>query len=435
MTFKGGPGHSATVYAYSWNCHGKKGFCIDFGRHNPDGDGTTTLLTTAPGMTAAETKRAEWISANYSTSADKSVVANAALAMWKLRNDKDFNTWYSWARSHNVITLARHNAVLSMLAASNNHGPYTMTVKVTPVHVGQAGTGTAVVKAANGKLAPGISIKVTSSSNIKVTSVNGVAGVSGKTNSKGAISFKFTKLNTGTATFTATGTGAEYRSAMLTTPSLGRQRVLIGRMYTFKATASFNKSLGRPTMVATCDTNCEGIATVKFTATNPTGSKMVKWTWRVTGTAVASLYVSGGTTGSKSVKLMDGDMVSAEYCYVNTAGGACVTPTVKLSGTQEVVCPGWVKLAFTGDCPCEGGVNFVFTLTSPASSSRTYQAQVIKNGSVVQTIDLVNGVATTTKPVALGSGDRLRVQFTAYRDATMNTELRTGALFDMSNNL
>jgi hypothetical protein len=199
--------------------------------------------------------------------------------------------------------------------------------------------------------------------------------------------------------------------------------------------ASFNVGPGLTTMVSRCDTNCDGIATVKFTKANSAGSKIILYTMRSVGNAVASLYVSGGTTNSTTVRLNDGTIVTTEFCYVNTIGGACVTDTVVLSGIQEVVCPGWVKLTFTGDCPCSGGVNFTFTLTSPVMGKRYYRATIVLNGSVVQTIDLINGVATATAPVMLSSNNRLVVQFVSYQYANHSGELRSGTLFDMSNNL
>ncbi len=437
MKFAGGKGHPADVYAYNWNCSGKLGFCIDFGLHNPDGNGSSQLLQIAPSMTAEETKQAEWISYNYAHSTSKLDVAVAAFATWKLRNDSDFQVYFPWARSHGVINDAFNKRINDMITASKFHGPYKVAVKISAVHVGQIGAGSAVITAANNKPAPGVSVNLASTTSMKVISVNGITGVRGKTNSRGAITYKFIRTNVGAATVYVNITASAYAKAMITSPSRGRQHVLIGYAYTARGSARFDKILGKPAMVSTCDTNCDGLATVTFSAANSANSKMVLWTWRDEASApVASLYVSGGTTGSTSAQLFDGtNITNGEYCYVNVKGGACVTPTIKLPGMQEVVCPGWVRISSTVDCPCEGGVSFKFTLTAPTVGNRSDQAIVLKNGLAVQTLDLVNGVPATTNPVLLGTGDRVQVKFISFREVSHTNELRSGTLFDMSNNL
>lgn len=439
QSFRGGPGHPTVVVAGTWNWQGKRGFCIDFPKRKPDGSKSSTLRGPVPGMNAGASAKAKFIANTYSRTTSPTAAANAQFAIWRLQSDASFRTWYAWARRTGVVSASRHVAIERILLAAREHGPYRVSVAATPVLVGQTGSGTALVKARNGRPAAGRDVVLSSSSRVRILTVNGNRGTTGRTNRSGIAKYTFQRLDGGTALVKATVVAPSSNTVLLTLPTAGNQRLVVG---TFREAAagsvSFEKTLGRPAMVASCATDCDGVATARFSASNPAGAKPVRWTWRVGTRAVATMYVVGGRSASTTTRLMDGDRVAAEYCYANTVGGACTTATIRIPGSAEVICPAWVRMTFRGDCPCEGGVNFTFTLTAAAGTPRFYRAQVIKNGRVIQTFALPKGRAATTSAVVLTAGDRLQVRFDAFRSyqsGVYSGVLRSGTLFDMSNNV
>ncbi len=435
LSFKGGPGHWATVSATTWN-NGKRGFCIDFGKAMPNRAGTTVLSASAlvPGMNAEESKQAKFIANKYAATTSPETAANASLAIWVRQHDAAFNTWYSWARSHGVITAARYNAVNAMLADATQHAPYKMSESTSQVLPGQIGSGAVKVLGSNGKPAVGRTVTLTATG-AKILTVNGVAGSKGTTRSTGVV-FTNQRTNTGAATFKAVLTSPSSATAGISISSAGHQRTLSGG-YTESAVAyySYNKLAGRPSITSVCDTDCNGLSTVTFKFANPSGTQAIKWTEKVGTVVVATLSAKPGTTGSAVARLTDGKIItSSSYCYTGTVlGGACTTATVVVATPFEIVCPAWAVASFTVSCNCTAKTSSA-TITAPAGSPRFYRGSVSINGVVTQTQDLVNGQVTIIKSGTISAGSTVIVRFTAFRDAARTAPLLTNNLVNITVN-
>lgn len=435
LNFKGGPGHLATVSASTWN-NGKRGFCIDFGKAMPNRAGTTVLSATAlvPGMNAEESKKAKFIANKYAATTSPEIAANASLAIWVLQHDAAFNTWYSWARSHGVITAARYNAVNAMLADAAQHAPYKMSVSTSQVLPGQIGSGAVPVLGSNGKPAVGRTVTLIAT-NARIVTVNGVAGTKGTTRSNGVV-FTHQRTNTGVANFKAVLTSPSSATAGISISSAGRQRTLSGG-YTESAVAyySYNKLAGQPSITTVCASDCNGVATATFKFANPSGTQAIKWIVKAGTVAVATLSAKPGTTGTAVARIADGKFItSSSYCYTGTVlGGACTTGTVVVATPYEVVCPAWAVATFTVSCNCTAKTSSA-TITAPAGSPRFYRGFVSINGVVTQTQDLVNGQVTIIKSGTLSAGSTVIVSFTAFRDAARTAPLLTNNLVNITVN-
>lgn len=426
LTFKGGPGHAGPVWAGTWLNGGKKGFCNDFGLATPNSAGTTILTSSVlvPRMTTEQSKQAMIIVNKYVATTSSDTAANAGLAIWRLQADAAFNTWYAASRSAGVITLARHNAINAILLDAQQHGPYKMSGISTKVQVGQKGSGTIKVLGSNGKPAVGRTVTLTATS-AKILTVNGVAGYKGTTRSTGVV-FTYQRTNVGKVSFKALLTSPSSATAGISISAAGHQHTLSGG-YTESAVAYFSYDLaaGQPTITSVCSSDCNGISTVTFSFSNPSGAQAVKWTEKVGTAVVATLNVAGGTTGSKAVKLADGNVITTQYCYTGAVlGGICTTATVSVAGSYEVVCPAWAIATYTVVCNCTTLSSFA-TITAPAGSPRFYRGWVSVNGVVTVTQDLVNGQLATLKSGAHVSGSKVIVGFTVFRDAARSIPLNT----------
>jgi len=422
-TFKGGPGHAGPVWAGTWLNGGKKSFCNDFGLATPNSAGTTILTSAVliPRMTAEQSKQAKFIANKDAATTSPELAANSAFAIWRIQADPAFNTYYAAARASGVITLARHNAINAILLDAQQHGPYQMTLVTTKVQVGQKGSGTVKVLGSNGKPAVGRTVTLTAT-NAKILTVNGVV-------------FTYQRTNVGTVSFKALLTSPSSATAGISISAAGHQHTLSGG-YTESAVAYFSYALtpGQPTTTSVCNTDCNGISTVTFSFSNPSGAQAVKWTEKVGTAVVATLNVAAGTTGSKVVQLADGNVITTSYCYTGTVlGGSCTTATFNVAGTYEVVCPAWAVATFTVSCNCTAKTSSA-TITAPAGSPRYYRGFVSINGVVTQTQDLVNGQVTIIKSGTLSAGSTVIVSFTAFRDAARTAPLLTNNLVNITVN-
>lgn len=437
LTFKGGPGHWSSVWAGTHN-NGKRGFCIDFGLATPNRAGTTVLsnLIVVPGMSLEESKQAKFIANKFSATTSTQLAANASFAIWQLQHDAAFNTWYSWARSTGIVTLARHTAITAIRLDAQQHGPYKMTVSSTKVQVGQKASGPVKVLGSNGKPAVGRTVTLTATS-AKILTVNGVVGSKGTTRSTGVV-FTNQRTNVGKVSFKSLLTSPSSATAGISISSAGHQRTLSGG-YTESAVAYFSYDLtaGKPTVTSVCDTDCDGQSTVTFKYSNVSGAQAIKWTEKVGTTVVATLNVAAGTTGSKAVRLTDGNVITTSYCYTGTVlGGSCTTATVNVAGSFEVVCPAWAQGEIKLPCSCDRTKPSSVTLTAPAGSPRFYRGFVsINNGAVTYQADLVNGQVVTIPIGTLGVGANVVVSFTVYRDAGHTVVLGSHVLRNITVNL
>jgi hypothetical protein len=442
LTFAGGPGHPSSVWAGTWN-NGGRGFCLDFGSAMPNRAGTSVYTGNLPGMTAEESKQAKFVANKYAATGSQDAAANASLAIWRYRADTAFNTWYRSVRAKGIITTARHNAVNAIIMDARQHAPYKMSVSTTQVQVGQTGSGTVKVLGSNGKAAVGRKVTLTptqfaSGPNGKILTVNRVARNWGYTGSTGLVAFTYQRTTTGTVGIKATLTSPSSARAGVSITSNGHQRTLSGG-YTESAEAyySYHKTPGRPTIASACDTDCDGQSTVTFRFANPSGAQAIKWTVKAGTVVVATLSAKPGTTGTAVARLTDGRVItSSSYCYTGSVlGGSCTTATVVVPENFEIVCPAWAQGELKLPCNCTPNLPASVTLTSPAGSPRFYRGFIrINKGAVTYQADLVNGRPTTITTGRLGSGTKVVVSFTVYRDAARTIPMASHVLRDITVN-
>ena len=425
LTFAGGPGHTRSVWAGTWN-NGVRGFCLDFGKSTANRSGRSVIAGNIPGMTAEESKQAKFIANKYSLTESREAAANAGLAVWRYQHDSAFNTWYKSARARGVITTARHNAVDAIILDARQHFDYKITVDtITKVHVGQKGHGTVKVLGSNGRPAVGRSVLV-GVSNGKILTVNGVAGTRGTTQATGVV-FTYQRTTTSTVYFKATITAPSSAKAGLSISSSGHQRTLSGGFVeTDWDYHSYYLRVNAPMMATTCDTDCEG-ATITFRFPNP-GAQAIKWTERIGARDVLTQSVKANTTITKSIRLKDGEKITtSEYCY--TVRGVCTAAPVVLKTPYEIVCPAWAQAELKLPCNCTPNAPTSVTLTSPASSPRFYRGFVSVNGAVTP-VNLVNGKPSTITIGRLGAGTKVVLSFRVYRDPPRTTPLLVMSRFE-----
>ena len=435
LMFAGGPGHPGRVWAGTWN-NGKRGFCLDFGKATPNRTNMALLTGNVPGMNAEESKQAKFVANKYDFNGSPQAAANAGFAIWRIQHDKAFNIWYSSARAKGVITAARHNAINAIMMDAQQHAPYKMSARTTPVQVGQRGSGTVKVLGSNGKPAVGRLVTVTAT-NAKILTVNGVAGNKGTTRSVGVV-FTYQRTTTGQVGFRAALTSDSSSTAEISISAAGHQRTLSGSYAEHAAGYySYDMPPGRPTIASSCDTDCDGQSTVTFRFANPSGARAIKWTEKVGTAVVATLSAQPGTTGTAVARLTDGQVITtSSYCYTGSVlGGPCTTATVVVQTSFEIICPAWAQGELKRPCKCTPNVPASVTLASPAGSPRFYRGFVsINKGKVTYQADLVNGKPATITTGTLCKGTNVVISFTVYRDAARTIPMGSHVLRDITVN-
>lgn len=430
ISLPAGPGHtSGPVWAGNWSLNGKRGYCIDFSWHNPDGGSSNVVSGNLPGMTAEESARAKFITNTYANTNSDVWAAGAALAIWKIQGGSAFNTYFKFLVDKGHAKDARAK-MATILEASKTHAPYKVVVKSNVVLVGQDGKGSVTVTGSNGKPAAGRSVTLSTNDRVRITSDPTL-----KTNFSGVVRFTFKRVNVGTARINARVVSPSSGKVILSTPSAGNQRLIQG---VFQDVASgytsFDKKAGAPTITSSCTDNCNGIAPVTSKACNPAGARAIRWFHMNGTTKVAHQDTAGGACSTKTFKVADGVKLTKEYCYLDKVGGTCVTSHIKVAGVFEVICPPWVKVTGTFECQCEGGIKFNFNLAAPGGV-RYYTARVKVDGVVVGGEQKLGKAGTSVvENVLVKNGQTVSVEYTAWRNADYTGKLRTGMPFSVTLN-
>lgn len=415
MKLRGGPGHQTTVYAHIWQLDGKRGPCIDFGRTTPDSIDGTRTISRVPGMTAEQSRQAFTLVQKYRGTSSNFTAAALALSVWKLRADDDFKTWYSWAKRTDAVGPKLERRVNAMLAEAKSHGPYKVNVKLQPVLKGQKGTGKVSVTDSRGKAARAMPVRVK-----RTTKAAKLLTGAGRTNSKGVATFTFKRTTTGKVGFRATVTGPSVKKALLSSPSDGRQRLLVGGFRdSWSGSAEYSSSAGAPTFTTACDTDCDGQATVTVGYCNPArNATPIRWVGTVTGSKVVSMDVAPGKCAKEALRLTDGNVLEMKFCPLNKVGGRCTSPFVEKK-RYEVVCPAWATATIRLACTCKpdesGSVTFDALL--PGNPRHYTGYVIIDNGTIVRPVPLEIGAAKTVDIGQIKSGTKIDVTFKVWRDA------------------
>lgn len=416
MKLRGGPGHTSTVYAHIWQLDGKRGPCIDFGRRTPDSSAGTRTIGRVPGMTAEQSRQAFKLVQTYRGTSSDFTGAALALSVWKLRGDADFKTWYSWAKRTDAVGPQLERRVNAMLAEAKSHGPYKVSVKLQPVLKGKTGVGTVKVTDSRGKAARSMPVRVA-----RTTTAAKLVRKAGKTDSNGVATFKFTRTGAGKVGFRATVSAPSVKKALLSQPSAGNQRLLVGGFRdSWSGSAEYTSSAGAPTFTTTCDTDCDGQATVGVKYCNPQrNATPMRWVGSVGGTKVLTLDVKPGTCSRQSIRLVDGNVLAMKYCTLNKVGGSCTNRFTELKKTYEVVCPAWATATIQLACTCKpdesGSVTFDPLV---AGNPRYYTGYVIiDDGTIVRPVPLEIGTSKTVDIGQIKSGTKIDVTFKVWRDA------------------
>lgn len=415
MKLRGGPGHTSTVYAHIWQLDGKRGPCIDFGRRTPDSAAGTQTIGRVPGMTAEQSRQAFHLVQKYRGTSSNFTAAALALSVWKLRADEDFKTWYSWAKRTDAVGPKLERRVNAMLAEAKSHGPYKVAVKLQPVLKGQTGVGTVKVTDSRGKAARSMPVRVS-----RTTTAAKLVRKAGRTNSDGVARFKFTRTGSGKVGFRATVSAPSVKKALLSQPSAGNQRLLVGGFRdSWSGSAEYTSSAGAPTFTTTCDTDCDGQATVSVKYCNPQrNTSPMRWVGSVSGSKVLTLDVKSGSCSKQSIRLVDGNVLTMKYCTLKKVGGTCANRFTELKKTYEVVCPAWATATIKLACTCKpdesGSVTFDPLLPG---NPRYYTGYVIiDDGTIVRPVPLEIGTAKTVEIGQIKSGTRIDVTFKVWRD-------------------
>lgn len=425
IKYPGGPGHASPVFAHVWELGGKRGPCIDFGKSTANGDGVR-VITKLPGVNDENSRRTFAMVEKYRFTKSNDEAAALALATWRLKNDKSFRTWFKWAKKEGVITKRVLRLMNRMLAESKSHGPYTVKVDVKAVSVGASGSGTVTVLDSRGRPAKGMKVSVKrTTKNVKVTKVGS------KTKSNGKLRFKFKRAKSGRAGFKASVTAPSVKKALLSVPSKGRQRLIVGG---FKDTASgsadFDQRAGAPVVTTTCDTDCDGQATITVKYCNPrANASAIRWV--VTGSEVKLLQLDVGVAAceTRQFRSTDGTVLVMSHCDLNKVGGKCTTKYKRLKKSYEVVCPAWAEAVLAIPCSCDPRKKGSVTFTSPSNSPRYYTGHVSFGGGLLSyDYELTNGVALKREFDKVKPGTRIDVSFTVYRDAARTIPLGTHVL-------
>lgn len=418
VTLPGGPGHSAPVKAVVWKNGGVKGFCIEFGMDWPTSAGTRLLVTgnRVPGMSATSSPKAKWIANKYAQTTNKRTAAAAALAMWTLESNSRFDTWWAWAVKNGKVDALMQFEVAKILADATLAASLKMTITGTPVDYLEHGIATVSVQGADG---PAKDVAVTiASQGVKVLST------ASRTNADGVIKVTYQRTTvSGEVAFTGSVNGPSVSKAGVSKSSPLHQMTLSGGYQEVKkATFTYKRILGAPTVSSTCSTDCDGTSTVSFQVCNADGATPIQYpVVNESGQTIATLDVPAGDCATKLVTADDGSVLTVNrYCHLATAGGPCTTPYVKVAEvSHKVDCPAWAAAEVTLGCNCDKSwsrVDFSVALGSP----RAYEGTVsFSEGSGLksQTVKLTPGQTTSvTIPQTIPAGTLVTAGFT-IRDA------------------
>lgn len=425
IKYPGGPGHAGPVFAHVWELGGKRGPCVDFGKSTADGDGVR-VITKLPGTSTENSKRAFALTEKHRFTTSNDEAAALALSVWSLRGDSSFRKWFKWAKKEGVISKNVLRLMDRMLKDSKSHGPYTVKVDVKAVGVGASGSGTVTVLDSRGKPAKGMKAAVKrTTKNVKVLKVGS------KTKANGKLRFTFKRVKSGRAGFKATVAAPSVKKALLSVPSKGRQRLLVGGFKdSVSGSADFDQRAGAPSVTTTCDTDCDGQATVTVKYCNPkSNASAIRWV--VTGSEVKLLQldVGVGTCETRQFRSTDGTVLVMSHCDLNRVGGKCTSKYKKLNKPYEIVCPAWAEAVLAIPCSCDPRKKGSVTFTSPGNSPRYYTGHVSFGGGLLSyDYELTNGVALKKEFDKVKPGTVIEVSFTVYRDAARTIPLGTHVL-------
>lgn len=372
LTLPSGPGHSdGAVFAGTFKCGSFVGFCGDFVLHNPNSSSQTVRLGRWPGLSSDASKVAAQLTATWQDNKDPFTAAAAAMAVWSTINSKGFRTYNAWLTETGQYPELRARAN-EMIAQANNDVAAKLTVNLTPAYTGQTTPGNAQILGSAGLPLSGIATKLSANSN------GSVSPKSGTTDGNGMVAFNLKKTDTGTVRVDASASVVDTSIIYRTTPSKGRQQIYrVPKKKTIKANASYNQTLGAPTVQTVCDSDCSGNATVNVSMCNPAGA----YTYRLYGRVAGSLVLKQDLPGDAScpvfaLRLHDEQVLELSYCLVKN--GKCFTKeyeTIK----YEVVCPPAPLVFFSAVCNCNGLQSFDTLIKVPASG-RVFTATASVNG-------------------------------------------------------
>jgi hypothetical protein len=396
----------------TWITPDGRGFCIEFEKDHPDHRGSDRTSGRVPGMTTEQSAQVKFIANKYANTRSRTDAVAASIFIWKVQNTTRFDRYYASLLKRNLVSASIRARVSDIAAEAKNHGPYKISMKMGAGLVGQSVNGVATVRAKNGKRMKGMAVSLSINSNGSFVSR------ATKTNSDGNLTFVAKVKRPGSVRVDARMLTASAGRVFITNPTPGRQRLVVGAesLEVTRASVSSIKSLAGPTVRSTCDESCKGIAPVTVSMNNPCGTAPIREFIYSNGKLVSggTFDVASCSTGSKTVNLPDGAVVTTKYCYLDGAKN-CTTSQVSHGGTFNVVCPPWVTYSFSGSCPCDGDKAVKYSVLAPAGSSRTYTATLVVTdgaGSRSQNLSLVNGTSKSFTTVTLKPGARVELSFT-----------------------
>jgi len=420
--YAGGPGHTRPVYAKTWNSNGRKGLCFRFTLSNPNSSGAHKV-TSLPGMTLSESRRAFYITNTYATTTSNNHGAAASLAVWVLEGSPNFTKkWFPWAKKNKKISQTVLNLMTRILAESAlRTTPLKMSLSANAVLVGQNGSLVAKVVNAAGKPIPRVRVTAVAS-RAKLSRTVATTGTSGQA------TFGFERTNVGRTGFSATYRTPSALAGWVSHPASGNQSlVLNGEVDTGTAHTSFDKFHGTATIKQTCDTDCDGWATVTLRDCTSQGEDAVRWFISADGSPSTSFDVPGNSRcATKTKRYFDATKLSFEFCYIDKVGseGKCTTPTTK-KPDKEVVCPPWATADFAAHFACDKCTIKYVSFEAPAGSKRYYKGYYTLNGQTTY-INLTNGEPLeVVLNRAVADGATIVLGFRVYRDSARTSLLKS----------
>ena len=402
LSLPSGPGHSdGAVFAGTFKCGSFVGFCGDFTLHNPDSSSKTVRFSRWPGLSSDASKVAAQLTGTWQDTRDPFTAASAAMAVWSTINSKAFRTYNAWLTETGQFPELR-TRMAEMIAQARNDIGAKLTVNLTPAYTGQTTPGNAQVIGTAGAALPGIVTKLSVNSN------GSVSPRSGSTDANGVVNFNLKKTDTGSVRVDASASIIDTSIIYRTTPTKGRQQIYrVPKKKSIKANASYDLTLGAPTVQTVCDSDCSGNATVNVSFCNPVGASTYRLYGKVGDTTVLKQDLAGdGSCPTFALRLHDEDVLDLSYCLVKK--GKCFTTEYE-TVTYEVVCPPAPVVYFSAVCNCNGLQSFDALLRVPASG-RVFTASASVNGvPVVGATRLTPGQDNTLPLTGVTAGSTVSI--------------------------
>lgn len=415
-----------------------RGACVDRNLNMANASDIVTTTSVLPLATTDESQRMRTLANKYAHTTDWVTAKRLSVATWKIQDPAIINTYMTEmtkkyyyesrvGKTIQYLSAADITAINAMVGESERHGPFTASINGSAVGVGKTTTVTLTTRSAHGyyPLAGGVATFSTTT-NARITSINGVAGAS-----TGVIS----ATGTATATVLVTGPNQVTVAGRGTFPSSGAvlmnvrsstsvQRLIGGNLKEFVvAKMAFEKKVSGPSFSSTCSTNCDGTGTLTVNVCLDAGNNPVKHAVvKAGGEVIGYIDVAPGTCApAKQFPVTDGTVIASKYCFTATLGGACISGWTSNPGSFGVVCPAWIKVAITIGCNC-GTAWGNIALSNPVTSRH--------NVATIEVAEPGKAVVTTNYPLASGenkivpltspltAGTVITVKWTSYYSAT-----------------